>query len=204
MEQKNVEGDPSSGPAMYRELGTLTRQLHDALSEMGHMSALQQTAEALPGTRSRLTHIAELTGSAAEKSLNAVDAARGEQDRLIEAVSKMLDDLEGRTPNVMATAKARETLHALREAGERTNGLLTEIMMAQDFHDLTTQIIRRVIEVAAEVEERLIKLLVDAAPSEQRQQAVDGGLLGPMKAGSHVEVVSGQAQVDDLLASLGF
>lgn len=90
-------------------------------------------------------------------------------------------------------------------------------MMAQDFHDLTGQVVAKVVKLANDLEGQLISLLVQAAPPEQAQkveaaltahhhhQTEEPKLEGPVvNAEGRSDVVSNQGEVDDLLASLGF
>ena len=85
---------------------------------------------------------------------------------------------------------------------------LTEIMMAQDFHDLTGQVIARVVALAATIEQQLVQLVIKTAPpnavpppAEQPRAPLSGPVVDPEKS---ADVVTDQSQVDDLLASLGF
>jgi chemotaxis protein CheZ len=78
-------------------------------------------------------------------------------------------------------------------------------MMAQDFQDLTGQVIKKVMELAYGIEQQLVQLLVDYAPPEIRREAGSGLLNGPqIHPTGNPDVVSSQGQVDDLLESLGF
>jgi len=100
---------------------------------------------------------------------------------------------------------------------EKTDGRLTEIMMAQDFHDLTGQVVAKVVTLANDLETQLLKLLVQAAPPEQAHK-VEAALTahptfdpenptleGPVVShDGRTDVVANQSEVDDLLASLGF
>ncbi|MFT5934422.1 MAG: chemotaxis protein CheZ, partial [Hydrogenophaga sp.] len=85
---------------------------------------------------------------------------------------------------------------------------LTEIMLAQDFHDLTGQVVARVVQVAATIEEQLLALLLESAPAGKPGQdhvLASAPLQGPVvDSEGRTDVVTNQAQVDDLLASLGF
>ena len=171
----------------------------------------------LPDARDRLAYIARLTGDAAEKVLNAVDRARTVQ----ETVAGRAKALETRWGAVAAYASGEaqratpagaaligETcafLRSLEEQATQTNAILTDIMMAQDFHDLTGQVIRKVVSLSQELEEQLVKLLIDAKPAEQRRKIETPALEGPViDAQGRTDVVADQAGVDDLLASLGF
>src|SRR5258706_10486317 len=84
-----------------------------------------------------------------------------------------------------------------------TRAQLMDIMMAQDFQDLTGQVIKRVTELANDIERQLVQLLVDYSPAEARRE--DSGLLnGPQINAAGKDVIANQGQVDDLLESLGF
>ena len=90
-------------------------------------------------------------------------------------------------------------------ATARIDAHLTDIMMAQDFHDLTGQVVAKVVSLATELEDSLVKLLVQAAPPDQAQKVESSVLNGPVvNPEGRTDVVKDQAEVDDLLASLGF
>ena len=76
-------------------------------------------------------------------------------------------------------------------------------MLAQDFHDLTGQVVAKVVALAIDLEASLVKLLVQAAPVEP-PRAADAGLAGPQTGSGRADVVTSQGEVDELLASLGF
>ena len=202
-EQK--EDTVSGSPDMFRQLGAITRQLHDALKELGYTDKLKGTVDQLPDAQSRLSYIARLTGEAAEKVLNEVEVAKTEQ-ALIAERGRQLTDTIRRVPGL---AKAMPELLAWSQdvvtTSEKSDARLTEIMMAQDFHDLTGQVIARVVQLASTIEEQLLGLLLQSAPSGQPGQDHAYELAGPVvNAEGRTDVVNDQAQVDDLLASLGF
>lgn len=209
MSQHPTPGEPST--EMFQKLGAITRQLHDALNELGYTPLLQGTVGELPDARSRLEYIARLTGEAAEKVLNRVDEAKAEQARVV-AQSQQLVDTIGRVPGLKwAMPELLEWSDGIRQSGERTDQHLTEIMMAQDFHDLTGQVIKKVVSLAATIEEQLLQLLLQAAPHALEAEGKPAGsapreaLSGPVvDAAGRTDVVTNQAQVDDLLSSLGF
>lgn len=203
---------------IYQRLGEITRELHEALKALGYMPALKDAVGELPDARSRLEYIARLTGEAAEKVLNRVDEAKAEQQTVIES-SRQLVETIGRVPGLKwAMPELLEWSQRIQGAAERTDHHLTEIMMAQDFHDLTGQVIKKVVALAATLEQQLVQLLVETAPYAAAAEAgsspaaVDApagesrrDLSGPVvNPEGRSDVVTSQAQVDDLLASLGF
>lgn len=209
-----VERDASEDRSseMFNRVGAITRQLHDALQELGIADKLKGTVGELPDAQSRLSYIARLTGEAAEKVLNSVDEAKVRQDTIVQT-SRLLESLFPAKPALAAQ------LQVIRECGEHTDQHLTDIMMAQDFHDLTGQVISRVVKLAATIEEQLLQLLVDVAPPEVLAKpamalfpeapthTADSGphLEGPVVVTEgRDDVATSQQDVDDLLASLGF
>lgn len=195
---------------VHQQLGALTRQLHDSLNGLGLAEKVKDWAGELPDAKSRLSYIARLTGQAAEKVLNQVDQAK-EQHDFIASETRRIGELIVKDP-VAAVAKGHvmNFITDVDQASKKVDAHLTEIMMAQDFHDLTGQVIAKVVNLAATIEEQLVLLLIQTAPPEAALKAAAPAeyvpaLAGPVVDGqSNQEVVTDQSQVDDLLASLGF
>jgi chemotaxis protein CheZ len=99
----------------------------------------------------------------------------------------------------------REFMKEISQCSGQLGGHLTDIMMAQDFHDLTGQVVNRIGNMAQGLEEQLVQLLLDTTPPDQRKQVEETFLNGPaINAEGRADVCSNQSQVDDLLESLGF
>jgi chemotaxis protein CheZ len=199
-------------PQVYQRIGELTRQLHDALRELGYDKAVESAVSALPDTRQRLDYIARLTGQAAERALSNVEKGQLIQDEVqVQAAElhKRWDQLFARELTVeefrdLAIA-SREFMSLVVKKTNETNSLLTDIMMAQDFHDLTGQVIQKVVGIAHNMEEKLLTILIEATPPEKRANVAADWLSGPViDSKGRDDVVTSQAQVDDLLESLGF
>jgi len=195
---------------VHNQLGALTRQLHDSLNGLGLAAKVKDWAGELPDAKSRLSYIARLTGEAAEKVLNQVDQAKAQHD-FIASETQRIGALIVKDP-VAAVAKGHvmNFIHDVEGASKKVDQHLTEIMMAQDFHDLTGQVIAKVVNLAATIEEQLVLLLIKTAPPDAPVKQVSHepyvpALDGPVVDGSgNPDVVTDQSQVDDLLASLGF
>jgi len=186
---------------VYQRVGEITRQLHDALHQLGYDRQIETSLGNLPDAKARLTYIARLAGESAEKVLNTVDTARAQQ----EALAARADALEARLrqPGGASAADLQAFVAEVRESARSTGAQLTDIMMAQDFHDLTGQTVRKVVEVATTLEDSLVSLLLEASPPGTL--LVHGPLDGPVAdPEARNDVVTNQAQVDDLLESLGF
>ncbi|MDU4092236.1 MAG: protein phosphatase CheZ, partial [Pantoea sp.] len=99
----------------------------------------------------------------------------------------------------------RQFLKQTPELVQQTNQQLMEIMMAQDFQDLTGQVIKKMMDMIAQIEQGLIQMLVDNMPEKsQTTDNLDGLKNGPQLDHTKAGVVASQDQVDDLLESLGF
>ena len=166
METDNTlpESPPAPDDNVHHQIGALTRQLHDALKELGYADQLRGTVDELPDAQSRLSYIARLTGEAAEKVLTRVEQAKTQNDFLAaqsrQTIASMVKD------PVAAVAKG-EIMNFLTDVEHITkisDEHLTEIMMAQDFHDLTGQVIARVVALAATIEQQLVQLVIKTAP----------------------------------------
>jgi chemotaxis protein CheZ len=191
---------------VFHRIGSITRKLHDALQELGYDKQIEDAVSLLPDARTRLDYIARLTGNAADTVLNKVDAIQSEQDQVEKLVGKLrlLLSQEAATESPLVT-RVNTFLEDYTASRERQRAYLTEIMLAQDFHDLTGQVIRKIVSVAANLEEQLVILLLEATPPEKRSVVESAGLSGPVvDAKGRNDVVTNQAQVDDLLESLGF
>jgi len=204
------EKNPSD--QVINQIGHLTRSLHDSLRELGYDKNLEKAASTIPDARDRLNYVATLTQQAAEKVLNATDAAQPvvekievESQRLAREWQKLLDkqlDVDQFKGLVMQT---HAFLVDVPKQTKVTNGYLMDIMMAQDFQDLTGQVIKKIVDVTQQMEKHLVELLVQNPPSTANPDAYAGLLNGPViSAAGRTDVVTSQDQVDDLLESMGF
>ena len=221
-------GGPTSGAAVLQDgapvgmdthdeflsrIGHMTRALHESLRGLGLDKLIEKAATDIPDARDRLDYVARLSEQAAQKVLNATDAAGPLQDgidassaALQQSWQALLDNpatsdadwraLASRSVSALDTSRANVVL---------TKGHLMDIMMAQDFQDLTGQVITKVTTIAQNLEQQLVQMLVDFAPAEVKRDFGNGLMNGPqIHPTGNADVVSNQGQVDDLLDSLGF
>ncbi len=194
-----------ASPEVFHQLGMITRQLHDTLTQLGVMPKLQIAADGLPDARSRLNYIANKTSDAANKVLNSVDQAKADHAHISSETRRIAEAIVKDPVKAVASGAVMNFVSDVEAATARIDGHLTDIMMAQDFHDLTGQVVAKVVSLATELEDSLVKLLVQAAPPEQAQKVESAVLNGPVvNPEGRTDVVKDQAEVDDLLASLGF
>jgi chemotaxis protein CheZ len=192
-------------PEVFQQLGTITRLLHDTMQQLGVMPKLQTATEGLPDARSRLSYIATKTADAANKVLNLVEEAKSEHNAIAEATRGIAAQIVADPVKAVASGAVMNFVHEVESATSRIDGHLTDIMMAQDFHDLTGQVVAKVVTLANDLEDSLVKLLVQVVPEGVREQVDPSVLNGPVvNPEGRTDVVADQGEVDDLLASLGF
>lgn len=207
----SVGAETSHQDEVLIRVGQMTRSLHDSLRELGFDKLIERAAQDIPNVRDRLDYVAKMTEQAAQRVLNATDAAAPLQDRIAEGASVIESGwqqaLQAPFSELQCRAMADQTISYLaqtRSATIDTKQYLMDIMMAQDFQDLTGQVIKRVTELAQNLEQQLVQLLLDYAPQDVRRDAGAGLLNGPQINPVANDVVADQGQVDDLLESLGF
>jgi len=200
---------------LVQRLGHMTRALHDNLRELGYHSKLEEAAKAIPDTRERLDYVANLTGQAAEKVLTLTEASIPVQSKISSEANFLSQRWQALISNQltvedfeMLVQQTRDHLKMSAVKSEETAQNLRDIMMAQDFHDLTGQVLRKVTDMAQALEMELVTLLVDSVSPETRA-AIDldtgeGLMNGPVTNTNRSDIVANQSQVDDLLATLGF
>lgn len=186
----NAGRDPE---ALLRQLGEITRRLHEALQQLGVMPQLQRSVAGLPDARRRLDYIAHKSGDAAERVLGAVEQAQQEQQALRAEAQRLLQ---------VGAADPAAALHrfaaGVEAASERTGQRLTDIMLAQDFHDLTGQVLAKVVALVVELEDSLHRLQV---PPPAPPAVPPAALAGPALGGA--QVLRSQGEIDALLAQFG-
>lgn len=197
---------------LYAQIGQITRKMHDALRELGFDKSLSKVAEAIPDAKGRLNYIADLTENAAERVLNATDIARPIQDQLERDATGLSARWDKLYANELSVEEFKQLADATRSylAGVpgqtgQTNTQLLDIVMAQDFQDLTGQVIKKVMEMVGILENELLSVLIAHSPVEKKVDLETSLLNGPVvNPAGRTDVVTNQQQVDDLLESLGF
>ncbi|MGE5384910.1 MAG: protein phosphatase CheZ [Betaproteobacteria bacterium] len=198
---------------VFNSIGHMARLLHDTLHQLGYDKLLEKTASALPDAKDRLAYVANLTEQAACRVLNATDVANPlveEMECDAKVLAQRWDKVFANQMNVEEFKQlAVETRGFLKEGlpqrTQATRAQLTEIMMAQDFQDLTGQVIKKIVTLAQDLESGLMNVLIEVMPDTRRTDEVNSLMNGPVvSAEGRADVVVNQQQVDDLLDSLGF
>jgi chemotaxis protein CheZ len=203
-----------SDKPMYERLGGIVRLLHDSLRELGYDRSLSSVAIQINDAQGRLEYISTLTEQAATKVLNTIDIGLPQQETLAKDARLMEERwtelFEGRLGIEEFKTLAGDSKTFARKVAESTEtekARLLDIMMAQDFQDITGQLIKKIVIITHTVESELAQLLRDNAPPEAK------AALEAAEAAKPVELMQGpsvpsaamaQNDVDSLLADLGF
>ena len=205
--------NPGMDEPFYSQIGHLTRKLHDTLHDLGLDKSLEKVLDnTIPDARDRLAYVATLTEKAAVRVLNATDLAKPLQEKMDAGATQLSGQWDRLLKNELSiddfkrlVDDTRGFLGSVPQHTKVTNDQLLEIMMAQDFHDLTGQVIKKIVEMAKEMENQLLFLLVQNSSPEKKAEVESGLLNGPVvNPAGRTDIVTSQAQVDDLLESLGF
>lgn len=206
---------------LFAEVGKLTRQLHDSLNNFQIDERIKNLAnDDIPDAQTRLTYVIEETEKAANTTMDAVEASMPLAEMLSERIAKVTPEWKKLMTRELALGEFKALCADLDELLEdgasqaaTLTQLLTEVLMAQGYQDLTGQVIRRVIDLVKEVEDSLVNMLTMFGEPEQPEQVVKSpsDQLDSVKAEGPIidadqrdDVVSDQDDVDDLLSSLGF
>ncbi|RDV25087.1 protein phosphatase CheZ [Alteromonas aestuariivivens] len=206
---------------LFAEVGKLTRQLHDALNSFQLDERIVDLAnDDIPDAQSRLTYVIEETEKAANTTMDAVEASMPIAEGLTEQIDTIMPEWKKLMTRQIELGEFKVLCNELdtflSDASQKSNkltSLLTEVLMAQGYQDLTGQVIRRVIDLVKEVEDSLVNMLtmfgepgeIANTPKQSRKQTDKVEAEGPIiDADQRDDVVKGQDDVDDLLSSLGF
>lgn len=211
---------PNSGE-LFEQVGQLTRQLHDSLNDFKLDIRISEIANnEIPDARDRLNYVIEMTDSAANRTMDAVELGLPLADKLHESIQSVMPSWQNLMKRDLSLGEFKVLCHQLDDFlsassadADKLRSMLTDILMAQDFQDLTGQMIRKVITLVQEVEDSLVAMLTlfgdpckesttsSASATSEASIAPEGPIVD---RDSRDDVVSGQDDVDDLLSSLGF
>lgn len=201
---------------LFQELGKITREIHDSINAFSDdQRVVELTEEEIPDAKERLNFIVTKTEEAAHKTMTAAEAAMD----VIDEFTQKAETIQQRWQQFRTRELSKKEFLALSDdidgflasihpESDKVRSKMTDIMMAQDYQDLTGQMIKQVITMVQEVEEKLVRLVAisGAKLSKSDEKHTDGTMAhGPqLPTADKAEVATSQDEVDDLLASLGF
>src|SRR5690606_38014858 len=150
-------------PDLIMRIAQLTRMLRESMRELGLDQTIKEAAHAIPDARDRLHYVARMTEQAANRVLNAAEEVQPLQSDLQDR-AKALDARWQQwfdAPVELAHARAlvddtRGLLADVPSYTQKTQDNLLDIIMAQDFQDLTGQVIMKMLGVVGAIETELV------------------------------------------------
>lgn len=202
--------------SLYNEIGRLARQLHDSLISFRiDEKIIGLTQENIPNAKERLRYVVTVTEQATQKVLSIVEksiplsqAMSTGADQLHETCGKAVGHGWSSESFSLFMKEMRRYLGEVKGNAGLFHDHLTEILMTQEYQDLTGQIIKRVIGLIQDVEDSLVNLVritgQKKIPSGKKMNDITAE--GPQISGidNGDARMSGQDDVDQLLASMGF
>jgi len=204
---------------LFQELGKMTREIHDSIMHFRMDSRISDLAETdIPDAKDRLEYVITMTEKAANTAMGVIEEGTPVAEKLGDEASVLKAQWNKFRNRELSAEELRvmgQEVEAFFDESELMMKKLlsgfTEILMAQDFQDLTGQIIRQVIHLVDEIETNLIELIKIQGETQTKEspeilEVGETKLDGPQVPGKETsnDVMKGQDDVDDLLASLGF
>lgn len=202
--------------SLYLELGKLTREIHDAISNFGTDDRIASLAQdEIPDAKERLNFIVTKTDEAAHRTMNDAEETMDLIGGISEKVSEIHERwklFRNRKMSKQEFVELSDDLNGFFESfpseSQAINSKMTDIMLAQDYQDITGQMIKQVVTMVQEIEEKLVRLVAISGNTDRsvvKKKCSDETGHGPqLPSANKEEVATNQGDVDDLLASLGF
>ncbi len=169
---------------LYKEVGKITRRLHDSLKEFKNAidPGIKKLAEEeVPNAVDKLQFVISRTEEAANRTMGIVERYLGEMDKL----SIHIENIKG----------PKKSINYLRSFRESLDNDMTEILTAQQFQDITGQTIKKVIELVNNIESELLRLITTFGIKEEA---------GTCESRAEVIEKVDQADIERLLNEFGF
>lgn len=170
---------------LFRALGQLARELHDAVRRLGGELAQEGVPGIVADARQHLQDVLEMSANAANRSIDFAERIRPQADALAQ-----------RADYVLKRASGDELVAGFaRDAGgfaETCRTGLADMVVAQSWQDLSGQRIKKVSAFIGTVETSLLELV-----------RLTGALAGA-EAPVDVAKVTSQEDADRLLSEFGF
>ncbi len=201
---------------LFLEVGRLTRELHDAINGFLLDARISDmTNVEIPDAKERLNYVITMTQQSADRTLTEVEkclpmvASMEKQSmQLSEEWNKLRMRMLSKDEFKGLSDSLSSFLEQTQQDSSELHASLSEVLMAQDFQDLTGQIISKVIVLVQDVEQKLVKLvritgnkLDDGSSAKKQEEELAGPAIPGLDQGDQV---TSQDDVDDLLSSLGF
>jgi chemotaxis protein CheZ len=209
---------------LYQEIGHLTRALHESIKNFKLNGNVSGAGSDIDEAHEGLSYVVDMTAKAANKTMDKVDESMPLSEAIANEALEIKQEWNRFLNKDMSANEFRDLTKRISTFLENTdkntrklNGNLSDILLAQDFQDLTGQVIQRITAMITDVESRLVNLVAMAGHVDQMTGIKHNDIevaaeekdphkgVGPqLNAEDNEDVASNQDDVDDLLSSLGF
>lgn len=171
---------------LFRALGVLARDLHDAVSRLGGDLVQEGYPDNVTDARKHLQDVLEMSSQAAHRTIDFAERMRPQAAALASDAQAMLASADGSAEPIVALATQANAFAEHCTAG------LNDMVMAQSWQDLSGQRIKKVVSFIGSVESAMIELV-----------RLTGALSG-RETVEEVEKINSQDEADRLLSEFGF
>jgi len=203
---------------LFIEIGKLTRHLHEALTNFQLDTRITDLAASeIPNAKDRLNYVIEKTEQAANKTMDKVDQCHQMADHIAKDSQELLEEWQKLYRRELEPGDFRKLCKRIethlvknKNSADELHAGLSDVLLAQDYQDLTGQVIRQVITLVQDVEDSMVNVIkmfgnLEGYDKAKGEVKIVEGVEGPItNKDKRDDVVSGQDEVDDLLSSLGF
>ncbi|AND69464.1 hypothetical protein ATSB10_20100 [Dyella thiooxydans] len=172
---------------LFRALGVLARDLHDAVSRLGGDLVQDGYPDNVTDARKHLQDVLEMSSQAAHRTIDFAERMRPEAESLANDAKVMLD-----ASDEISSAPVKALAQQATEFAEHCTAGLNDMVLAQSWQDLSGQRIKKVVGFISSVESAMIELvrLTGALSGRETEEAV--------------EKINSQDEADRLLSEFGF
>lgn len=204
--------------SLFQEIGKLTRELHDALKSFQNDIDQHSDSHNFIDARERLNYVIKITEDAANRTMDGIESTMPKVQYMADESRRLYSEWARFERRELSPHEFKELyqhmmsyLESSQEDIDSINHSLQDVLLAQEYQDLTGQVIKRVIGLVTDVEARLVNLIQVAAEAEKYMLQSGDVLLNEEE--EYVEVVEAQGpaavacnqdEIDDILGSLGF
>lgn len=188
---------------LFFEVGKITRNLHNSLTEFKQLidpRLKNMTLEDMPEAADKLKWVITKTEDAAHKTISIMEKNLSLQSDIIKRLD-ILDELLKTSPEI--EDQHREAISFLRRSIEEMNADFMEVLLTQEYQDLTGQIIKRVISLVTELEAQLIRLVKVFGVKIEFPEKNTSARTEPDEMEA-MDTLTSQNDVDQLLKEFGF
>ena len=166
--------------ALLNEIGRLTRELHDAATCLApDDTQLSQTQRLILDARERLGDFLKKSAQATDNALDAVETMIPLSHQVVEQAEAMREALDAGLSGAAATEQTRHFIDTVEHGARKLRTGLSDVLVAQEYQDITGDVVQRAVELIDEIERKQLALLQAGASAPAAPQGGEPKSTGP-------------------------